>query len=237
MARPDSGTLWGAMGFRAFGGNRPLPSLQVDFIPVRQANLSRAGRRQHQELEGEFRGRVSVRLPHHLHRARDLRVRQRAHVLDYGLLSAKRLTEHIAGGVVRPKPHRHRPLHHRPDALAHPPGSHPLVVPDRCQHRQNVGCRYLANRSMAELWERIDAYAGDPVLRMPGAAPARPQLFQNTGGRLGERGHVPHLVPLGTRITARARNLAVHERRLARLGQRYQLVAPEPHRAGSALDP
>ena len=156
---------------------------------------------------------------------------------DYDVLSAERLTEHIAGGVVRPKPHRHRPLHHRPDALAHQPGSRLLVVPDRCQNRQHVGCRYLADRLIAQLRERVDAQAGDPGLRMLGAAPARPLLFQNTGGRLGERGHVPDLVPLGTRIAARARDLAVHECLLSRLGQRYQPVAPEPERAGSAVYP
>ena len=66
--------------------------------------------------------RARRRRPHRLDRARDLRVRQRSHVLDDNPVPAKRLIEHVAGGVVRPKSHRHRPLHHRPDPLGAPVG-------------------------------------------------------------------------------------------------------------------
>ena len=73
-------------------------------------------------------------------------------------------------GVPSPPP----PFHHRPDALAHPSGGHVLAVPDRRQNRQNVGRRYLADRPMAELRERMGAQAGDPVPRMLAACGGAP---------------------------------------------------------------
>ena len=117
--------------------------------------------------------------------------------------------------VVGPEAHRHRPLHHRADALAQLPGGGRPVVPDRRENPDHVGARHLRNRHLSDARDGVALQAAQPELRMLGGTPARPQLVPDLPGRVREGGRRLDAALLRQRIASLAGQLPVGERLLS----------------------
>ena len=151
------------------------------------------------------------------------------------LLRAEDRPDPVAG-VVAAVLHRHGPLQHRPEALAHAPRGLRLVVPEGGEDRQHVGARHVGNQACADAGEGVAFQARQPAFRVPAALPAGPLLVQHAAGGVGERRRLLRAAFLRERVAALAGQLTVGQRLLARLGERDQLRAAEPEFLVPAAD-
>ena len=111
------------------------------------------------------------------------------------------------------------------------------ACPQRQQHRHDVGRRDLIDGLFADAGVGVIAQAPEPLLFRPLRVPPdfavdRDHLLD----RLREGRHAICPPPLGQRVAAGARDLAVGQRELPRIGQRYERVAAEAECAGLATD-
>ena len=153
---------------------------------------------------------------HPRERRPDLRVGQRAHVLLAYRGLRERRGEHVARGVVVAVPLRHRPLHDRADALAHPSGGHALGGPDGQQHRHDVGGGDGVDALASKARQDVVAHAGAPLALGAIALPV-PGVDRDYGliGFL-EGGHLLHAPP---GVAALGDGARVGERLLAGHGE------------------
>ena len=109
--------------------DRPCLRFEIDFVPCGLPDLAGPAGRQHEELERQDRAPVRPLDLHLVERSTDLREGTYALVLTYGSRLGQRSRDRVTSRIVVPEALGHRPLHHRPDALAHPPHGLVLRVP------------------------------------------------------------------------------------------------------------
>ena len=112
---------------------------------------------------------------------------QRPPVRHQRLLRAEDRPDTVAG-VVGPPLHRHGPLQHRPDALAHAPRGLCLVVPDGGEDLQHVGARHVGNQACADAGEGVAS-------RLQARQPAR--CWSSRSARGGRRRRTSASSPRG----------------------------------------
>ena len=138
--------------------------------------------------------------------------------------------------VVRSQLHRHGPLQHRADALAHGTGGLGLHVPDGREDLQHVGAVDLGDRTLSVARERVTLEAAQPVLRVVPATPAALLLLHDAPGGFGKRGHSLDAALVGQGVSARARQFAVGEGQFAGLGERDERDGAESELAAATAD-
>ena len=224
-----------AVRLHAARRHRPHPAGPVHLGPPRPAHLARPRRRQHQKLERQLHDRPHLGPLNRLDRRRHLAVGQGRHVLDARALPAQHLLDALAG-VVGPELHGHRPLHHRVQALAQPPGRRRRPVPHRGQRLDDIGAGHLGQPHAAEARKGVALQARQPVAAVLPVSPARPHLAPHPLGRLGEGGHAARPPLLGQGVAAGAGEPAVVDGPRPGLVERHQREAAQPQLAPPAMD-
>ena len=162
-------------------------------------------------------------------------MRQGPHVLHDVMLWTQDRADPVAR-VVDPELHRHRPLQHRTEALAQPPGGLRLRVPDGGEDLQHVGARDLRHRHLPDTREGVPLEGQDPLAAVRPTSPAGALLFHHTRGGFSEARYALRTTLLGKRVAALAGQLAVGQRLLPGLGEGDQRDAAEPELAAPAAD-
>ena len=159
-------------------------------------------------------------------------MRQRGHVTHARLLPPERLSEDLAGGVVLAIPLGHRPLHHGADSMADAAGTVGLRLPERREDGQHVGRGHVRDGQVPDVRMHVPTKQPNQARRVLGAAPAGSVKREHLGGGFLECWDVLRAPSRGERVTARPRDLAVGEGRLAGFGERDERVAAEPEHSG-----
>ena len=141
-ARPRQRDPVRAFRLHPHGRNGPYCAAVVDLDPLRAADLTPPGRRQHEKLQRQPGDVGRTRRPHPSDGRRHVLVRQRPHVLNRRLLRTEDRPDSVAW-VVAAELHGNGPLQNRPDSLAHSPRGLRLHVPDRREHVEHLGASHL----------------------------------------------------------------------------------------------
>ena len=222
-ARRDSGTWCSRFAFMRAAGI--VHTWAFWSTSVHCASRTSPERRcQHQELEGELRGRCRSRGLHGLQRCGHLAVRQRAHVLHHVTLAAQCRPDAVAR-VVGPEFHGHGPLHYGAEALEHASCGLWFLVPDGCEDLERVGRGDFRHGAFTAAREHVSLQACRSVPSVLRVAPTGLFLFEDARGGIGERRDALGAAFASERVAAGARELAVGEGRSAGLLERYKREA------------
>ena len=147
-----------------------LGSLEIviDLVPGRLAHLARAGRREHQELEREFRRLAHSCIVLHLRDTLShILVRERGHMPPLHPVARQRRVNHDARWIVGAVALGHRPPADRRDALLDATRRLTLLVPNGLEDGHDLARRDLGH------WQRAETRIGVGLKTRP---PLRPRL-------------------------------------------------------------